>query len=187
MPFRKGAPTVTLSLRRWGHGSRASARHAESLVGSLTVMAQRETHLPVGLSSSAFGRWDSTFPTSWQPTVRDVTGPVLPGHHGAANSMTPAERRNTAAGPPSPADQNRGRALLARWVQNYARLQLTDRMARMETMLFAPGPDDDGAGALRVLRGVRGHIRDGSELHAQLLDDLDDILAIADGASPPPD
>jgi hypothetical protein len=57
----------------------------------------------------------------------------------------------------------------------------------METMLFAPGPDDDGAGALRVLRAVRGHIRDGSELHAQLLDDLDDILAIADGASPPPD
>jgi hypothetical protein len=73
---------------------------------------------------------------------------------------------------------------LARWVQNYERLQLTGAMARMETTLFIPTPDDDGAGALSVLKAIRGHIKDGADLDTKLLHDLDEMLAIVGGTRP---
>lgn len=70
---------------------------------------------------------------------------------------------------------------MARWVLNYERLQLTGTMARMETTLSMPSPDDDGVEALRVLRTIRVHIKDEYELQVQLLEDLDEILAIVKG------
>jgi hypothetical protein len=51
----------------------------------------------------------------------------------------------------------------------------------METTLSMPSPDDDGVEALRVLRAIRVHIKDGYELQVQLLEDLDEILAIVKG------
>jgi len=59
-------------------------------------------------------------------------------------------------------------------------------MARMETRFSMPDPGDDDAQALRVLRvlrAIRGHIKDGAKLHVQLLDDLYEILAIVEGIS----
>jgi hypothetical protein len=57
----------------------------------------------------------------------------------------------------------------------------------METTVFMPRLDSNGAEALKVLRAIRGHIKDGAELHAQLLDDLDNMLAIVEGTSRPDD
>lgn len=75
-------------------------------------------------------------------------------------------------------------ALLARFVQNYERLQQAGTLAGMETTLFSPGLGGEHgvAEALRVLKAMRSHLRDGYELYAQLLTDLDQVLAIVDGA-----
>ena len=56
----------------------------------------------------------------------------------------------------------------------------------METTLLSPGLDNEhgGAEAVRVLRAMRSHLQDGYELHAQLLRDLDQVLAIVDGVDP---
>ena len=67
---------MTLRLRVWRYGSRASARHTEDPVGRLTLMAQREAHVGGGAVSSALQRWDSTVPTSWLPTGRDFGAPA---------------------------------------------------------------------------------------------------------------
>ena len=63
---------MTLSLRAWRYGSRASARHPEDPAGSLTVMARREAQRPDGTGPSALQRWDASLPASWPPTSRDV-------------------------------------------------------------------------------------------------------------------
>ena len=86
-------------------------------------------------------------------------------------------------GPLSPDEQDRAAALLARFVQNYEKLQQAGTLAGMETTLFTSGADDGGAEAVRVLRAMRAHLRDGYELHVQLLSDLDQVLAIIDGTS----
>jgi len=51
----------------------------------------------------------------------------------------------------------------------------------METTLFTPGNDDGGAEAVRVLKAMRDHLRDGYDLYVQLLSDLDQVLALVDG------
>ncbi|MGP8208988.1 MAG: hypothetical protein ACLQVK_23540 [Acidimicrobiales bacterium] len=38
---------------------------------------------------------------------------------------------------------------------------------------------------MRGLVAVRAHLKDGNELHIQLLKDIDQVLAIVDGDSPP--
>ena len=61
IPDRKDALRVTLSLRTWRYGSRASARDAAGPVGRLTVTAQGEAHVGATVPS-ALQRWDSTVP-----------------------------------------------------------------------------------------------------------------------------
>jgi hypothetical protein len=82
-------------------------------------------------------------------------------------------------GPLSPDEQDRVAALLARFVQNYEKLQQAGTLAGMETTLFSPGAG--GEEALRVLSAMRSHLQDSFELHVQRLMDLDVVLAIVDG------
>jgi hypothetical protein len=60
-----------------------------------------------------------------------------------------------SAHPLSPDEQDRVAALLARFVQNYEKLQQAGTLADMETTVFSPGADDGRAEALGVLRAMR--------------------------------
>ncbi|MGO9657490.1 MAG: hypothetical protein ACLP7F_03880 [Acidimicrobiales bacterium] len=55
----------------------------------------------------------------------------------------------------------------------------------MALVSSAVGGEDQGVEALRGLVAVRAHLKDGNELHIQLLKDIDQVLAIVDGDSPP--
>lgn len=57
---------MTLSLRAWRYGSRASARSTKDSLGQLTIRAWRQAHgTDQGISSSSLQRWDSTIGAYW--------------------------------------------------------------------------------------------------------------------------
>jgi hypothetical protein len=86
--------------------------------------------------------------------------------------------------PLSPAELGRVGALLDRFGQNFDRLQQSVTLVSMDLSLVSPGAHGGGAEALRVLRAMRAHLRDGYEPHVQLLSDLDQVLAMVEGTSP---
>jgi hypothetical protein len=86
--------------------------------------------------------------------------------------------------PLSPVELGRVGALLDRFGQNFDGLQQSVTLVGMELSLVSPGADGGGAEALRVLRAMRAHMKDGYEIHVQLLRDLDQVVAIVEGTSP---
>lgn len=81
----------------------------------------------------------------------------------------------------SPDEQDRLEALLDRFVENFDRLQESVGLAGMELTLVPPflGDENDGVEALRAMRS---HLQDGDEANLRLLDDLDWLLGLVDGA-----
>jgi hypothetical protein len=75
-------------------------------------------------------------------------------------------------------------ALLDRFVENFDRLQESVGLAGMELTLVPPflGDENDGVEVLRALRAMRSHLQDGNEANLRLLDDLDWLLGLVDGA-----
>jgi len=78
-------------------------------------------------------------------------------------------------------------ALLDRSVENFDRLQESVGLAGMELTLVPPflGDENDGLEALRALRAMRSHLKDGNEASVRLLNDLDWLLGMLDDGSPP--